>query len=68
MTGTSVLERKYDASIAKPTASDSGTKSCRPTPVMNSAGRKTASTHNIESRRGAMVFLHASMTLDVSVL
>ena len=62
ITGTRVLEMKYDASIAKPTASDSGTKSCRPTPVMKSAGRNTARTHNMESRRAVVVCFEASST------
>ena len=55
-TGTSVLDSTNDEIIAKPTASDSGTNSWRPTPTMNNDGMKTASTHNIESSRGVIVF------------
>ena len=61
-TGTSVLESTYDEIIAKPTASDSGTNSCRPTPAMKNDGTNTASTHSMESSRGTAVFRHASST------
>ena len=43
-TGTSVLESRNDAIIAKPTASDSGTNSERATPVMKNDGTNTATT------------------------
>src|SRR5579872_759167 len=51
-TGTSELERRYEAPIEKPTASESGTKSARAGPVMKNEGRKTAITLSIASKRG----------------
>src|SRR5437667_8066243 len=61
-TGTSVLESRYDASIAKPTASDSGTNNWAPMPAMNNDGRNTDSTQSIASKRGTAVLREASMT------
>src|SRR5207249_9702885 len=61
-TGTSVLESRYEESMANPTASESGTKSWRPTPAMNSEGINTDSTQSIASNRGTAVFREASMT------
>ena len=57
-----MLESRYDAIIEKPTASESGTKSCRPTPTMKNDGTNTARMQNIESRRAIAVRLHASTT------
>ena len=57
-----MLESRYDAIIEKPTASESGTKSCRPTPTMKNDGTKTARMQNIDSRRAMAVRLHASTT------
>ena len=48
--------------MAKPTASESGTKSWRPTPLMKNEGTNTASTHSMESRRAMTVRRHASST------
>src|SRR5438034_1106003 len=48
--------------MANPTASESGTKSWRPTPAMNNAGMNTDNTHNIDSSRGVIVLRHASTT------
>ncbi len=48
--------------MEKATASDSGTKSCRLTPIMKKEGRNTARMQNIESRRAMAVRLHASTT------
>src|SRR5579885_875663 len=61
-TGTSVLESTYDETMAKPTASESGTNNWRPTPTMKNDGTNTESTHSIESRRGIAVFRQASST------
>src|SRR5713226_7283944 len=61
-TGTSELESRYDASIAKPTASDSGTNNWRPMPAMNNDGRNTDSTQSMASKRGTAVLREASMT------
>ena len=51
-TGTSVLESRYDATIANPTASDSGTNKLRAAPCMKNDGMKTARMHSIASRSG----------------
>ena len=55
-TGTKVLDSRYDDSIAKATASDSGTNNCRPTPVINMAGANTAKRHSIDNKRAGAVF------------
>ena len=57
-----MLESRYDAIMAKPTASESGTKSCRPTPTMKNDGTKTARMQNMESSRAIAVRLQASST------
>src|SRR5579883_1115265 len=44
------------------TASESGTKSWRPTPIMKNDGTNTARMQNIERRRAIAVRLHASTT------
>ncbi len=44
------------------TASDSGTKSWRPTPIMKNDGTNTARMQNMESSRATAVRLHASIT------
>jgi hypothetical protein len=44
-----------DATIEKPTASASGTKSACAEPSMKNAGMNTARMHNIASRRGSAV-------------
>ena len=61
-TGTSELERRNDAIMAKPTASDSGTKSDRDTPVMKNDGTNTATTDSIASSRGTTTSPLASST------
>ena len=48
--------------MAKPTARESGTKSCRPTPIMKNEGTNTARMQNIASRRGTAVWRAASST------
>ena len=57
-----MLESTYEEIIANPTASESGTNSWRPTPVMNSDGMNTDSTQSIASKRGTAVLREASMT------
>ena len=54
-TGTNVLESRYDATIAKPTASDSGTKSACAAPCMKNDGMNTARMQSIASSRGTAV-------------
>ena len=61
-TGTSVFESKYEASIASPTASESGTNSARDTPTIRNDGTKTARIASIASRRGVIVSRAASKT------
>ena len=61
-TGTSVLDSTYDEIIAKPTASESGTNSWRPAPVMNMDGTNTASIQSIERKRAVAVLRQASRT------
>src|ERR1051326_8082191 len=46
-TGTRELESKNEAIIEKPTASESGTKSERETPVMKKEGTNTATTESM---------------------
>ena len=48
--------------MEKATASDSGTKSWRPTPTMKNDGTNTARMQNMESSRAMAVRLHASTT------
>src|SRR5215472_8324857 len=62
MTGTRELDRKYDAAIANPTASDRGTNRLRATPVMKNDGTNTDRTHNIASKRGITTSRLASRT------
>ena len=50
-----MLERRYEVTMAKPTASDSGTKSAWAAPCMKNDGIKTASTQSIASSRGIAV-------------
>jgi hypothetical protein len=58
--GTSVLERKYEAIIEKPTASDSGRNIALAAPTMNNAGVNIARMHSIASKRGPMVSVVAA--------
>ena len=50
-----MLESRYEATIAKPTASDSGTNSARPAPCMKNEGMNTARTQSIARSRGTAV-------------
>ena len=50
-----MVERTYDATIAKPTAKASGTNKARTAPCMKSAGRNTAKMHIMASRQGTAV-------------
>ena len=61
-TGTSELDSRNDAIIAQPTASESGTKSDRDTPVMKKEGTNTATTASIARRRGVTTSPLASST------
>src|SRR6266850_1141482 len=61
-TGTSVLERTYEAIIENETARASGGNSARPTPTMKNEGMKTAITHSIASKRGRMTSRMAATT------
>ena len=54
-TGTNVLDRRYDAIIAKPTASDSGTNSAWAAPCMKNDGTNTARMQSMASSRGTAV-------------
>ena len=54
-TGTNVLESRYEAIIAKPTASDSGTNSAWAAPCMKNDGMNTARMQSIASSRGTAV-------------
>src|SRR5437867_1764917 len=60
MTGTKVLDRKYDAIMEKPTASDRGTNKARVAPLMKNAGMKTARMQSIANSRGSAVSAVAS--------
>ena len=51
-TGTNVLESRYEATIAKPTASDSGTNSDRAAPCMKNDETNTARMQSMASSRG----------------
>ena len=53
--GTSVRERKYEASIAKTTASASGTKRKRATPERKNIGRKTMQMQSVETSAGTEI-------------
>ena len=58
-TGTSVLESRYDAIIASPTDTASGTKRFRAAPCMKRVGRNTARIDSIASSRGVIVSIVA---------
>src|SRR5262249_20791954 len=62
ITGTNVLDSKYEPIIANPTASDRGTNSARAAPVMTNDGMNTARTHSIARRRGTAVSWIARQT------
>ena len=51
MVGTRVRERRYDASIAKTTASASGTNRYRATPVRKNIGTNTMQMESVETKR-----------------
>ena len=53
--GTSVRERKYEVSIAKTTASASGTKSDLADPAMKTTGTKTMQMHNVDTNAGVAI-------------
>ena len=61
-TGTNVLDRRYEAIIAKPTASASGTNSARAAPCMKNDGMNTARMQSIASSRGTAVSALPSRT------
>src|SRR5262249_14580141 len=61
-TGTSELDNKYEAPIANPTASESGTNRDRETPDMKNEGTNTAQMHNIARMRGICTSLLACRT------
>ena len=50
-----MLDRRYEATIAKPTASDSGTNSACAAPCMKNDGMNTARMQSIASSRGTAV-------------
>ena len=55
ITGTKVLESRYEVIIAPPTASESGTNSARTGPVMMNDGMNTQRMHRSASNRGTAV-------------
>ena len=57
-----MLDSKYEETMAKPTARESGTNNWRPTPVMKSDGRKTDNTQSMARNRGSAVLRQASTT------
>ena len=57
-----MLERRYDAIIANPTANDKGTNIPRAAPCMKNEEMKTAKMHNIASKRGTTVSSEPSRT------
>ncbi len=63
-TGTNVLDKRYEETIAKPTASESGTKSACAAPCMKNEGRKTARMHSMASRRGTAVSMLPRRTAE----
>jgi hypothetical protein len=67
-TGTNVLDRMYEASIAKPTASDSGTNSAWAAPCMKNDDTNTARMQSIASSRGNAVSAEPSRTAWASGL
>ena len=54
-----MLDSRYDAIIAKPTASDSGTNSDRAAPCMKNDETNTARMHSIANNRGTAVSARA---------
>jgi hypothetical protein len=55
MVGTMVLDRKYDANIAKTTASASGTNRKRATPDSKNMGANTMQIESVETNAGAAI-------------
>ena len=53
--GTMVRERKYDASMANTTASASGTKRYRATPVSRNIGANTMQIDSVETKAGVAI-------------
>ena len=53
--GTSVRDSKYDASIAKTTASASGTNRYRATPVRKNMGTNTMQIESVETNAGTAI-------------
>ncbi len=62
MTGTNVLESRYEVIIAPPTASDSGTNSARTAPCMMNDGMNTERMHRSASSRGTAVSMFPCRT------
>ncbi len=60
--GISVLASKYDATIEKPTASESGTNIAFAAPTMKNDGTNTASTQSIAMRSGSATSIPESLT------
>ena len=55
ITGTSVRERRYDASMAKTTASASGVKRYFAGPVRNTTETKTIQMASVETKAGTAI-------------
>ena len=66
ITGTKVLDRKYDAIIENPTASDNGMNSARAAPCIKNDDTKTDRTQSIASSQGTTVSRDPSRTDSAS--
>ncbi len=55
MVGTSVRDRRYEASMAKTTASANGTNRNLATPVRKNMGTKTMQMHSVETKAGTAI-------------
>src|SRR5437870_13879651 len=66
--GTNVLDSRYEATIEKPTASESGKNIAFAAPTMKNDGTNTASTHNIEMSSGRATSWPESTTERATLL
>ena len=66
--GTNVLDSRYEATIEKPTASESGRNIAFAAPTMKNDGANTASTHNIAMSSGNATSCPESTTARATAL
>ena len=63
-----MVDKRYEATIEKPTAKDSGRNIARAAPDINSVGTNIARMHSMASNRGTVVSIVASREASLSEL